>query len=91
VGFHELLRKEIVYCALVAVTTATDVGVATPSMGGGGGGGGVTGGGLPLEGGGTDAAAELPPHPLLKHTIETRSIAMSSSRQWRASVGTFDM
>jgi hypothetical protein len=77
VDFHEMLRKEIVYCALVAVTTATDVGVATPSMGAAGG--GVSGGGLLPEGGG--ASAELPPHPVLKLTIETRSMATSSSRQ----------
>jgi hypothetical protein len=77
------------YCALVAVTTATDVGVATPSMAAGGG--GVTGGGFPPDGGGADAAVELPPQPVLKHTIEARSIAMSSSRQRRASAETFDM
>jgi hypothetical protein len=84
-------ERKWIYCALVAVTTATEVGVATPSMGAGGGGGGVTGGGLSPEGGGGDASEELPPHPVLSKTIETRSIATSSSRQRRASAETFDM
>jgi hypothetical protein len=77
-----LLLKNV-YCALVAVTTATDVGVATPSMG--------AGGGVLPAGGGTEADELLPPHPVLSTTIETSSIAMSRSRQRRVSVETFDM
>jgi hypothetical protein len=45
---------------LVAVTTATEDGVATPSTGAGGG---VTGGGVPPDGGGVDEALPLPPQP----------------------------
>jgi hypothetical protein len=46
--------------AFVAVTTATDDGVATPSIGAGAG--GVTGGGVSPEGGGVDAVLP-PPQP----------------------------
>ena len=68
------------YCALVAVTTATDVGVATPSIaagGGGGGGGGTTGGLLPDGGGGE--ADELP-HPVVDATHAMNINATSNSR-----------
>jgi hypothetical protein len=47
--------------AFVAVTTATDDGVATPSMGAGGG--GITGGGVPPDGG-VDVEP-LPPQPAI--------------------------
>jgi hypothetical protein len=48
------------YCAFVAVTTATDDGVATPSMGAGAGGVGS----LPV-GGGVDAVEPPPPQPAI--------------------------
>ncbi len=46
---------------MVAVTTATEDGVATPSMGPGAG--GVTGGGLLPAGGGADVELASAPHP----------------------------
>jgi len=52
------------YCALVAVTTATDEGVATPSIGAGAGGFGWLGGLFP-PGGGVDAALPPPPQPAM--------------------------
>ena len=67
------------YCALVAVTTATEVGVATPSIAAGGGGGGGTSGGLLPDGGGTEAD-ELPPHPVVDATNATNINATSNSR-----------
>jgi hypothetical protein len=77
--------------AFVAVTTATEVGVATPSTGaGGGGGGGITGGLFPPGGSGA-AADELPPHPAVSATNAMSNIAANSSREWRVSVETFDM
>ena len=73
--------------AFVAVTTATEVGVATPSTGAGGG----TTGGLSPAGGSGAAEDEPPPHPAVKATNAMSSIAANSSREWRASVETFDM
>jgi hypothetical protein len=75
------------YCALVAVTTDTDVGVATPSIAAGGG--GVTGGGV-LPAGGI-GAPELPPHPAVSITNAMSIAATNKSRAGRASVSTFDM
>jgi hypothetical protein len=71
---HGRLLKNF-YCALVAVTTATEVGVATPVMGGG-----VTGGGVFPDGGGVDALELLPPQPLLNVTKAMSIIATRSSR-----------
>jgi hypothetical protein len=48
---------------LVAVTTATDEGVATPSIGAGAGGLGWLGGGSFPPGGGVDDELPPPPHP----------------------------
>jgi hypothetical protein len=85
----ECSERKVDYCALVAVTTATDVGVATPTTGAGVG--GVTGGGVLPEGGGTEAAGELPPHPLLNMTKAMIIIATNSSRPERATVETCNM
>jgi hypothetical protein len=76
---------------LVAVTTATEVGVATPSMGAAGGGAGGAGGGELPDGGATDADELLPPQPLSRAKTATNIIAMSSSRPERANKETFDM
>ena len=63
------------YCALVAVTTATEVGVATPSMAAGGGGAGGAGGGELPDGGATAAVELLPPQPLITAKTATSIIA----------------
>src|SRR5687768_5691183 len=91
--YHGKLRGEVRYCAFVAVTTATDVGVATPSIaaGGGGGGGGGAGGGESPEGGGTGAVEPLPPHPLVRTTKAMSMSATNNSRALRPSMETFDM
>ena len=83
-----MLRE--IYCALVAVTTATEEGVATPSIGAGGGGAGGAGGGELPDGGGADEEL-LPPHPLSTAKSATSIIAMSSSRPERANMKTFDI
>jgi hypothetical protein len=57
------------YCALVAVTTATEVGVATPSTGAGEGGVGVP----PDGGGGVGALADEPPPPQAARVLDTAS------------------
>jgi hypothetical protein len=80
-----------VYCALVAVTTATEAGVATPSTGAGGGGAGGAGGGELPEGGEPDAGELLPPHPLNTVKIATSIIAARSSRPERTNRKTFDI
>src|SRR6185295_11629393 len=67
------------YCALVAVTTATEVGVATPSMAAGAGGAG--GGALPPGGGVLDEPP--PPHADATTTKAMSSIAAKTSRTWR--------
>jgi hypothetical protein len=55
---------------LVAVTTATEVGVATPSTGAGAG----DGEGVPPEGGGAKLPAdELPPPPQADRALEAAS------------------
>src|SRR6185436_1452739 len=78
------------YCAFVAVTTATEVGVATPSTGGGGAGGSTTGGLFP-DGGSGAAAEEPPPHPDVRATNAMSNIAENSSRVYRVSTETFGM
>src|SRR6185295_11277319 len=65
------------YCALVAVTTATDVGVATPSTVAEDGGGG--GGELP-PGGGAFEEDPPPPHPDATTTNAMSNIATRISR-----------
>jgi hypothetical protein len=76
------------HCALVAVTTATDVGVAMPSTGAGAG--GVTGGLFP-EGGSGAAEEDPPPQPEVRTTNAMSNIAMNSSRVCRANTETFGM
>jgi hypothetical protein len=63
--------------AFVAVTTATDDGVAMPSMGAGAG--GVTGGGVSPDGGGVDAALPPPPQPAIA-TNKMQEDAMKNER-----------
>jgi hypothetical protein len=63
--------------ALVAVTTATEDGVATPSTGAGAG-GGVTGGGVLPDGGGVEAL-EPPPQPP-RTTNKMHEDAMNTER-----------
>jgi hypothetical protein len=68
---HEGLRR--IYDAFVAVTTATEDGVAMPSMGAG------AGGGLLPAGGGVDAALPPPPQPAIA-TNKMQEDAMSNER-----------
>jgi hypothetical protein len=79
------------YCVFVAVTTATEVGVATPSMVAGVCG---PGGFRPPPGGGVDAELEPPPQPLARTTQAMANIAKSHARVARVvcvSTETFDI
>jgi hypothetical protein len=64
-AFHDGLRE--IYCAFVAVTTATEEGMATPSTGVLSG--GITGGGLLFTGGGE--ASLLAPQPEIASNATT--------------------
>jgi hypothetical protein len=87
--FHVLLPA---HCAFVAVTTATELGVATPSTGGGAGGagGGAGGAGGFAPTGGAPLDCELPPHPAIR-TMDATSAAGNTTRKGRVIDDTFDM